>query len=124
MDALLARIGNPHLKSKTVHIAGSKGKGSVAAMTASVLTKAGYNTGLFTSPHLHIFNERIRVNNKLISDDEIVELVAAIKPEVEAVNRAAEFGRLSTFEVMTAMGFLYFAQQKVDFQVIEVGSGD
>jgi dihydrofolate synthase/folylpolyglutamate synthase len=123
VDALLARIGNPHLKSKTVHIAGSKGKGSVAAMTASVLTKAGYNTGLFTSPHLHIFNERIRVNNKLISDDEIVELVAAIKPEVEAVNRAAEFGRLSTFEVMTAMGFLYFAQQKVDFQVIEVGLG-
>ena len=123
MDALLARIGNPHLKSKTVHIAGSKGKGSVAAMTASVLVKAGYNTGLFTSPHLHIFNERIRVNNRLISNDEIIELVATIKPEVEAVNRADEFGRLSTFEVMTTMGFLYFAQQKVDFQVIEVGLG-
>ncbi len=123
VDALLGRLGNPHLKSKTVHIAGSKGKGSVAAMTASVLTKAGYNTGLFTSPHLHFFNERIRVNNQLISDDEIVEMVARIKPEVEAVNREAAYGRLTTFEIMTALGFCYFAQKKVDFQVIEVGLG-
>jgi dihydrofolate synthase/folylpolyglutamate synthase len=120
---LLDRLDNPHLKSKTVHIAGSKGKGSVAAMTASVLTKAGYNTGLFTSPHLHVFNERIRVNNRLISDDEIVEFVARIKPEVEAVNRECAYGRLTTFEITTALGFYYFAQKNVDFQVIEVGLG-
>jgi dihydrofolate synthase/folylpolyglutamate synthase len=123
VEALLGRLGNPHLKSKAVHIAGSKGKGSVAAMTASVLTKVGYKTGLFISPHLHFYNERIRVNDKLISNDEIVELVARIKPEVEAVNREATYGKLTTFEVTTALGFSYFAQKKVDFQVIEVGLG-
>ena len=123
VEALLGRLGNPHLKSKTVHIAGSKGKGSVAAMTASVLTKAGYNTGLFTSPHLHLFNERIRVNNRFISNDEIVEFVSRIKPEVEAVNREATYGKITTFEITTALGFYYFAQKKVDFQVIEVGLG-
>ena len=73
--------------------AGSKGKGSTAVMTASVLTAAGYKTGLYTSPHLHLFNERIRVDDKLISNDEIVELVAKIKPEVEAVNEEALYGR-------------------------------
>lgn len=123
VEALLVRLGNPHLQSKSVHIAGSKGKGSTAAMIASVLIKAGYTTGLFTSPHLHFYNERIRVNNRLISNDEIVELIARIKPEVEAVNKEAAYGKLTTFEVTTALGFSYFAQKKVDFQVIEVGLG-
>jgi dihydrofolate synthase/folylpolyglutamate synthase len=123
VEALLARLGNPHLKSKSVHIAGSKGKGSTAAMIASVLTKAGYTTGLFTSPHLHFYNERIRVNNRLISNDEIAALIARIKPEVEAVNKEAAYGKLTTFEVTTALGFSYFAQKKADFQVIEVGLG-
>ena len=123
VEALLARLGNPHLKSKSVHIAGSKGKGSTAAMIASVLTKAGYTTGLFTSPHLHFYNERIRVNNRLISNDEIAELIARIKPEVEAVNKEAAYGKLTTFEVTTALGFSYFTQKKSDFQVIEVGLG-
>jgi dihydrofolate synthase / folylpolyglutamate synthase len=120
---LLEKLGNPQLKSKTVHIAGSKGKGSIAAMTASVLTQAGYNTGLYTSPHLHFFNERIRVNNRMISNDEIIEVIAEIKPSVEAVNNEATYGKLTTFEVTTALGFYYFAQKKVDFQVIEVGLG-
>ena len=123
VELLLRRLGNPHLKSKTVHIAGSKGKGSVAAMTASVLTKAGYNTGLYISPHLHLYNERIRVNNRLISNEEIAELVAGIRPEVEAINDEATYGKLTTFEVTTVLGFSYFAQKKVDFQVIEVGLG-
>ncbi|MDD5289552.1 MAG: hypothetical protein PHY28_10650, partial [Dehalococcoidales bacterium] len=120
VETLLSGLGDPHLKAKTVHIAGSKGKGSVASMVASVLTHAGYNTGLYTSPHLHCYNERIRVNNKLISDGEIVELVAGIKPTVEAVNREATYGKLTTFEVTTVLGFSYFAQKRVDFQVIEV----
>ena len=123
VEALLGRLGNPHLKSKSVHIAGSKGKGSVAAMTASVLTRAGYTTGLYTSPHLHFFNERIRVNNRLISNEEIVEFITRIKPAVEAVNREAAYGQLTTFEITTALGFSYFAQKNVDFQVIEVGLG-
>ncbi len=123
MDELLARSGNPHLKAKTVHIAGSKGKGSVAAMIASVLTASGYTAGLFTSPHLLTFNERIRVDGKLISDEEIVALVEKLRPEVEAVNQKATYGLLTTFELMTALAFAYFGLKEVDFQVIEVGLG-
>jgi dihydrofolate synthase/folylpolyglutamate synthase len=123
VDALLEMLGNPHLKSRTVHIAGSKGKGSVAAMTASVLTGAGYKTGLFTSPHLHFYNERIRIDGSYISNDEIVEMVNRVKPAVEAVNRDAIYGKLTTFEVTTAIGFCYFQEMGVDFQVIEVGLG-
>ena len=123
VEMLLARLGDPHLKAKTVHIAGSKGKGSTAAMTASVLTTAGYRTGLFTSPHLHLYNERIRVDGKYITNDEIVDLVARIKPHVEAVNRDGTYGKLTTFEVTTALGFCHFADKAVDFQVIEVGLG-
>ncbi|MFC1952119.1 bifunctional folylpolyglutamate synthase/dihydrofolate synthase [Chloroflexota bacterium] len=123
MDELLERLGNPHLKAKTVHIAGSKGKGSVAAMIASALTASGYVTGLNTSPHLHTFNERIKVDGRLISEDELVSLVAGLKPEVEAVNSKATYGQLTTFELITALSFAYFEQREVDFQVIEVGLG-
>jgi dihydrofolate synthase / folylpolyglutamate synthase len=123
VEVLLEKLGNPHLKSKTVHIAGSKGKGSTAAMIASVLSAAGYTTGLYTSPHLHFFNERIQVNGRMITNDEIVAMVAKIKPAVEEVNKEARYGVLTTFEVTTVLGFYYFAQKKVDFQVIEVGLG-
>ncbi|MFC1987826.1 bifunctional folylpolyglutamate synthase/dihydrofolate synthase [Chloroflexota bacterium] len=123
MEELLARLGNPHLKARTVHIAGTKGKGSVAALMASVLTTSGYTTGLYTSPHLSTFNERIRVDGRLIDDDEVVALVEQIKPDVEAVNRKATYGRLTTFEVITALCFACFRLKGVDFQVIEVGLG-
>jgi len=123
MDELLARLGNPQRHARTVHIAGTKGKGSVAAMIASALTASGYTTGLYTSPHLHIFNERIRVDDKLISDQELVTLVEQLKPEVEAVNKKAAYGRLTTFELITALGFAYFKLKGADFQVIEVGLG-
>lgn len=123
VDELMGRLGNPHLKSKTVHIAGSKGKGSTAAMTASVLTAAGYRTGLYTSPHLHLYNERIRIDGGYITNNEIVALVDRVKPAVEAVNAEAKYGRLTTFEVTTAIGFSYFADKDVDFQVVEVGLG-
>ncbi|MFC1932079.1 bifunctional folylpolyglutamate synthase/dihydrofolate synthase [Chloroflexota bacterium] len=123
MEELLARLGNPHLKARTVHIAGTKGKGSVAAMIASALTASGYTTGLYTSPHLHTFNERIRVDDKLIADEELVALVEKLKPEVEMVNEKATYGRLTTFELITALGFAYFELKGVDFQVIEVGLG-
>ncbi|MBI2979468.1 MAG: hypothetical protein HYY41_01335 [Chloroflexi bacterium] len=108
IEELLARLGNPHLRAKTVHIAGTKGKGSVAAMIASVLTASGYTTGLNTSPHLHIFNERIRVDDRLISNEELVALVEKIKPEVKAVNEKATYGKLTTFELITALAFAYF----------------
>jgi len=123
VEELLGRLDNPHLKAKSVHIAGSKGKGSVAAMIASALTVSGYTTGLFTSPHLHTFNERIRVDGELISEAELASLVERLKPEVEAVNRKATYGRLTTFELITALGFAYFELKGVDFQVIEVGLG-
>jgi len=123
VDELMARLGNPHLKARTVHIAGSKGKGSVAAMIASVLTASGFSTGLYTSPHLHIVNERIRVGEVLVTNEEFVALLDRVRPEVEAVNRAATYGRLTTFEILTALGFCYFEQKRVDFQVIEVGLG-
>jgi dihydrofolate synthase/folylpolyglutamate synthase len=123
MEELLGRLGNPHLKAKTVHVAGSKGKGSVSAMIASVLTASGYTTGFYTSPHLHTFNERIRVDGRLIPNEELVFLVEKLKPEVKAVNDKATYGRLTTFELITALGFAYFDLKKVDFQVIEVGLG-
>jgi len=123
MDELLLRVGNPHLKVRSVHIAGSKGKGSVAAMTASILTASGYATGLFTSPHLHHYNERIRIDGESISNEDLVALVDKLKPEVEVVNQEATYGRLTTFEITTALGFTFFAEKGVDFQVIEVGLG-
>jgi dihydrofolate synthase/folylpolyglutamate synthase len=120
---LLALLGNPHLGTNTVHIAGSKGKGSVAAMIASALTTSGYTTGLYTSPHLHIFNERIRIDDKLISEEELVTLVDRVKPAVKLVNDKATYGQLTTFEIITALGFMHFKEKKVDFQVVEVGLG-
>ena len=123
VEELMGKVGNPHLKARSVHVAGTKGKGSVAAMIATVLTAAGFTTGLFTSPHLHSYNERIRVDNKPIPDEDIVYLVDKLKPAVEAVNHDATYGQLTTFEVTTALGFMHFAGIKADFQVIEVGLG-
>ncbi|MGA3094087.1 MAG: folylpolyglutamate synthase/dihydrofolate synthase family protein [Dehalococcoidales bacterium] len=123
MDELLTRLGNPHLKARTVHIAGTKGKGSTAAMVASVLTASGYRTGLYTSPHLIDIRERIRVDGRLISRAELIKLVARLKPEVETVNAKGNYGKLTTFELLTALGFMYFAHAQAEFQVVEVGLG-
>jgi len=123
VDELLSYLGNPHQKASSVHITGTNGKGSVAAMVASALTTSGYTTGLYTSPHLHTWRERIRVDGELISEAELARLVARLKPQVEAVNREATYGELTTFEFLTALAFAYFGQRKVDFQVLEVGMG-
>ena len=123
MAILLERLDNPHLAAKTVRIAGTKGKGSIAAMIASAMTASGYTAGLYTSPHLHSYNERIRFDNVLISDADIVALVETLKPEIAQVNEAATYGRLTTFEITTAIAFEYFRSKRVDFQVIETGLG-
>jgi dihydrofolate synthase/folylpolyglutamate synthase len=123
MDELLARLCNPHRKAESVHIAGTKGKGSIAAMIASGLTAAGYRTGLYTSPHLIDIRERFRINGGFIPPAAMVELVAALKPEVTEVNSKATYGKLTTFELLTALGFLYFAREGVNFQVVEAGLG-
>jgi dihydrofolate synthase/folylpolyglutamate synthase len=123
VEYLLQSLGKPHLHTRAVHIAGTKGKGSVAAMIAQVLTISGYNTGLYTSPHLHTFRERIRVNGNLISKAEFASLMTKLKPYVERVKRNPDYQRLTFFEVLTVLAFVYFRQKQADFQVLEVGLG-
>jgi dihydrofolate synthase/folylpolyglutamate synthase len=120
-EKVLAVLGNPHRRSLSVHIAGTNGKGSVAAMVASMLRSEGFRVGLFTSPHLVSFTERIRINNSQISEAEVVRLTGEIKEKISAV--AALAGEPTFFEFVTVMAFLYFAENNVDWSVIEVGMG-
>ena len=114
---LAEALGNPHLAYPTIHITGTKGKGSVGAMCASALQAAGLRTGLYTSPHLQDFRERFRINGQMIPVDTFTALVEEIQPAV------AEAPGLTWFEIVTALGFLYFARERVDAAVIEVGLG-
>jgi len=123
MEMLLGELGNPEGGAIPIQVAGTKGKGSTAAMIASILTSAGYKTGLYTSPHLLSFTERIQVNGKPIAEDEFARLVAVLKPKVEVVNKFGAFGQLTTFELLTALAFAYFKKMGVDFQVLETGLG-
>lgn len=123
MEEFLARLGNPHRAVPAVHIAGTKGKGSTAAMVASVLTAAGFKTGLYTSPHLIDVRERMRLDGRLISRANLIRLTDTLRPAVTAVNAAAHYGKLTTFELLTALGFEYFAERRADWQVLEVGLG-
>lgn len=120
---LLARLGNPHLKAKSVHITGSNGKGSTAAMVASALTVSGYRTGLYTSPHLHHWGERVCIDGKPMSEEEIARVVTELHPHIEDINREAKYGKLTTFEMLTAMAFVHYAAKGVEVQVLEVGMG-
>lgn len=122
MQELLERLGSPHLQRKTVHIAGSKGKGSTAAMIASALGEAGFTTGLYTSPHLHTMRERIRVDGQLITEQEFASVVSELISHAEEVNRNWN-GTLSTFELLTAVAFSHFHRKGTDFQVLETGLG-
>ena len=122
IGALLEMLGSPHLGVPTVHVAGTKGKGSTTAMVASILNAAGCSTGLFTSPHLHTFRERIRVGGQPIPEDEFAGLVEALWPAVEEMRRAGH-GRVTVFELLTAMAFHCFRERGVGAQVIEVGLG-
>ncbi len=110
-------LGSPQESYPIIHVAGTKGKGSTAALVASALQVAGYQTGLYTSPHLQDYNERIQINGRPISHTRFIELVEEIKPVV------AQIPKLTTFEITTALSFLYFAREKVDAAVIEVGLG-
>lgn len=117
MFRLMASLGNPENAYPIIHIAGTKGKGSVASLCASALHAAGYRTGLYTSPHLQDFAERIQVNGQPIPHGDLVDLVEEIKP------RIAQIPQLTTFEIGTALAFLYFSKEKVGAAVIEVGLG-
>jgi len=123
VEELLAQLGNPHLKARSVHIAGTNGKGSTAAMVASVLSSSGYRTGLYTSPHLSTIRERFQINGNSITEGDFTAIVVRLKPEVEKVNKRATYGELTTFELLTALAFTYFSMNQVDFQVLEVGMG-
>jgi dihydrofolate synthase/folylpolyglutamate synthase len=114
---IMRGLGNPHNSFKSIHVAGTNGKGSVASTLASILHAAGYKVGLYTSPHLVHFNERIRINNHQISNREVVAAYKAVK-KVHCGNREPTF-----FEFATAMGLYEFGRQKVDWAVIETGMG-
>ena len=123
MRSLLARLGDPHLGRRTVHVAGSKGKGSVAAMAASVLQQAGLRTGLYTSPHLHRFVERIAIDGEAIAPEEFGRLLGQVWPQIEAEDADGTYGAISTFEALTALAFVAFRERGVEAQVLEVGLG-
>lgn len=115
---LLAALGDPHKKLCFVHVAGTNGKGSTAAMLASCLQAAGYRVGLYTSPFINRFNERIQVNGEQIPDDALVRLVERVRPAADAMADVP-----TEFEIITALGMLWFAEEKCDIVVLEVGLG-
>lgn len=117
MFALMESLGEPQTKYPVIHVAGTKGKGSVSALCASALQAAGYKVGLYTSPHLLDYTERIQINGEPISHVELVELVELVKPHV------AKIPKLTTFEITTALGFMAFAKYGVNAAVLEVGLG-
>ena len=131
MHELLRRLGNPHQKYPSVHVAGTKGKGSTAAMTAAILTAAGHRTGLYTSPHLDRLEERIVIDGECCLPDQLVSLVDRLRPIVAALDALPPQGDGSSsplsaptwFEITTAMALLHFAAEGIDVAVIEVGLG-
>lgn len=117
MHKFMELFDNPHLKYPTIHVAGTKGKGSTSALIANALFEGGYKVGFYTSPHLHDFCERIQVNFSPLPHEEMIEILDLMRPKISLVEE------ITTFELMTAMAFLYFEKMKVDFAVIEVGLG-
>jgi len=139
----LAVIGNPQNALRCIHVAGTKGKGSTCAFLAYILREAGYKVGLYTSPHLSDFRERIRILRPktkpacrtgrdqrpktefegMISQNELADLVKRLKPFIDKYNKQSKYGPFTFFEVYTAIAFVYFEEQKVDFAVLETGLG-
>ncbi len=117
MREFMHHLGDPQEDYGIIHVAGTKGKGSVSSYCANVLKEQGYRTGLYTSPHMIEFTERIRINGQLISKADLIEVVEQLKPVAKKVPE------ITTFELTTALAFLFFSQQKVDYGVFEVGLG-
>ena len=113
---LLGLLGKPQEKFKAIHVAGTNGKGSVSHIIASILQEAGYKTGLYTSPHLSDFRERIKINGEMISEENVVGFVEKFGNKFEKLNP-------SFFEMTVGMAYDYFADEKVDFAVLETGMG-
>src|SRR5512139_1856277 len=117
VNHLLDRLGRPDRAYRSIHIAGTKGKGSTAAMIESCLRAAGYRTGFYTSPHLHTFRERMRINNEYISREMFAQLVDELEPHLNAVES------VTWFEIVTTLAFMFFARSQIDVAVLEVGLG-
>ena len=115
---LLAQIGNPQQSLKFVHIAGTNGKGSTAAMLSSILEEAGFTVGLYTSPFINRFNERMQVNNVCISDEELAKLTDFIRPYADSMDDSP-----TEFELITALALEFFKRKQCDIVVLEVGMG-
>lgn len=119
----LSNFGDPQYDFDTVLIAGTNGKGSVTTMLSDILSKSGYRTGKYISPHLHLFEERISIDGVNIGEDELWDLIYEVKPVLEDIERHRPEERPSFFEVLTAIAYLYFSRKKVDIAVMEVGMG-
>lgn len=119
---LLERLGNPHHEFKSVHVAGTNGKGSVCSMITSVLSEQGYKVGMFISPYLEDFTERIQISGKQIPEENLARITELVKGKVDEMVKEGK-GHPTEFELITAIGFVYFAEQKVDAAVVEVGLG-
>ncbi|TEB07331.1 Folylpolyglutamate synthase [Pelotomaculum schinkii] len=122
IEELLGRLDNPHRKLSIIHIGGTNGKGSTTAMLAAILQEAGYRVGTFTSPHLHSYTERFRINGVNIPEESIAALISELRPHLDAMV-AEGFEHPTEFEVATAVAFLYFNREKIDYLVLEVGLG-
>ena len=118
ISAVLSELGNPQLNTQSIQIAGTNGKGSTAAFCESILRNAGYRVGLYTSPHLVHFCERIQINRALMAENEMIKTISRVKKAVEALDIPITF-----FEFGTAMAFLHFSEQNTDINIIEVGMG-
>ncbi len=123
IKALLGLLGEPQKKLKCLHIGGTNGKGSTAAFAASMLEAAGYRVGLYTSPYLIQFTNRMSINGQDIAEERLVELVKRVKPMVERIAKNPDLGQPTEFEVVTAIAFTYFAEEFPDIVVVEVGLG-
>ncbi len=126
MRDFLRRLGDPHLQYPVVHVAGTKGKGSVATMIGQILSGAGRKTGVYSSPHLETIHQRMAIDGSIISDDQLVEVLAEIEPVAQQLDQEAEIENrrpLTFFEVTTAAAFCFFARQRADVVVLEVGLG-
>ncbi len=119
---LLDLLGNPHLDMKYIHVAGTNGKGSTSVYMATMLKEAGYKVGLFTSPYLERFNERISINGQYIPDERLAKITEKVKEKIEIMLEKG-YEHPTTFEIVTTIAFLYFKEENVDFIVLEVGLG-
>ena len=122
IERILSYLQNPHEKIKAIHIAGTNGKGSTTAMISNILVESGFKVGMYTSPYLENFEERIQINNENIPKDRLAEVMTKVKSAIEKVESEG-YEAPNQFEIITSAMFKYFAEEDIDYAVIEVGLG-